>query len=379
MTELPRDPIQGDGIVLRQFEDTDIDDMVIAVNDPETQRFPQGLPSPYTREEAARWALRRVPAAWATGGGHHFAIGDPATGRLLGSIGLGPTQLGGHAAGVGYWVAPWARRQGVATKATRTLADWAFGHGFGRLELTTDLANDVSQRVALAAGFQHEGVRRAVGKPGDGAWRDLAVWSRLATDSGAPTPRPLPDMVGGSLTDGVVTVRPLGPDDAEDLLAVASLPEVIATSVRGGDPTLAWAADRCATVGYLWLIGARITFAICDAETGAFAGDIGLFHEAPTGQAMIGYSVAREWRGRAFAARAARLVADWAIDEAGIQRVVAGAAPDNLGSRRTLEKAGFVYESFERSRLPGAPGGARIDNVLYVLLPSDRKPLNETL
>jgi RimJ/RimL family protein N-acetyltransferase len=375
MIELPRDPIMGDSIVLRQFEDTDIDDMVTAVNDPETQRFPQGLPSPYKRYEAARWALRRVPEAWAVGGGHHFAIGDPATGRLLGSIGLGPTQLGGHAAGVGYWVAPWARRRGVATKAARTLASWAFAHGFGRLELTTDLANEGSQRVALSAGFQHEGIRRAVGKPGDGQWRDLVVWSRLATDSGDPVPRALPD-IAGTLTDGVVTVRPLRADDADDLLALASLPEVIATSVGDVEPTPAWAARRCSMVGYLWLIGSRITFAICDAETGAFAGDIGLFHEGQTGQAMIGYSVAPEWRGRSFAARAARLVADWALDEAGIARVVAGAAPDYGASRRTLEKAGFIYEGIERSRLPGRDGGARIDDVVYALLPSDRKPLS---
>ena len=293
MTELPRDPITGDGIVLRPFEDTDIDDMVTAVNDPETQRFPQGLPSPYTRVEAARWALRRVPEAWTTGGGHHFAIGDPATGRLLGSIGLGPTQLGGHAAGVGYWVAPWARRQGVATKATRTFASWAFAHGFGRLELTTDLANEGSQRVALAAGFQHEGIRRAVGKPGDGAWRDLVVWSRLATDSGEPDPA-LASGHGRWLADRRCRDRAAAAArrDADDLLALASLPEVIATSVGDRMPTPAWAAHRCATVGYLWLIGSRITFAICDAETGAFAGDIGLFHEAQTGQAMIGYSVA---------------------------------------------------------------------------------------
>ena len=214
-----------------------------------------------------------------------------------------------------------------------------------------------------------------MGKPGDGEWRDLVVWSRLATDSGEPAPRSLPDIVGGSLTDGVVTIRPLCAADAGDLLALASLPVVISTSVGDRMPTPAWAARRCSTVGYLWLIGSRITFAICDAETGAFAGDIGLFNEAQTGQAMIGYSLVREWRGRSFAARAARLLADWALDEAGIARVVAGAATDNLASRRTLEKAGFIAEGIERSRLPGRDGGARIDDVVYALLPSDRAPV----
>ena len=56
--------------------------------------------------------------------------------------------------------------------------------------------------------------------------------------------------------------------------------------------------------------------------------------------------------------------------------MVAGAAPDNLASRRTLEKAGFIYEGIERSRLPGRDGGPRTDDVVYALLPSDRKPLD---
>ena len=374
MAELPRDPIIGDGIVLRPFTDADIDDMTTAMNDPETQRFLQGLPSPYTRADAAHWVGTRVPAMWAAGAGHHRAVADPTTGRLLGAVGLGATRLAGHATSIGYWVAPWARGQHVATKATRTLASWAFTQGFGRIELTTDFTNEGSQRVAIAAGFAHEGVRRSVGVTREGVWRDLVIWARLADDSGDPIPRVLPDLVGGQLSDGVVTLRPMRASDADDMYALASLPEVVATTVSDRMPTREWALRRCSHVAYHWLIGARIDFAICDAENGAFAGDIGLFTEPPTGQAMIGYSVAREFRGRAFAARAARLVADWAIDEAGIARVIAGAAPDNVGSQRSLEKAGFTREGYERSRLPGRDGGPRIDDVVYTLLPSDRQP-----
>ena len=63
---------------------------------------------------------------------------------------------------IGYWVAPWARRRGVATAAVRAMSGWAFANaGVVRLELLTDWANVGSQRVALAAGFQREGVRRS--------------------------------------------------------------------------------------------------------------------------------------------------------------------------------------------------------------------------
>lgn len=374
MAALPRDPIAGTGVVLRQFHEADIDDIVAAVNDPETHRFLSLLPLPYSRTHAEQWALRQVPAAWSDGSGHHLAVADPATDRLLGAVGLGSSRLGGHATSLGYWVAPWARRHGVATDATRTLASWAFAHGFGRIELTTDFANDVSQRVALAAGFTHEGVRRAAGPTRDGTWRDIVVWSRVTGDSGAPARRLLPDVAEGQLTDGVVALRPLVASDADDLYALVSLPEVIATTVSNRLPTLESARDRCVKNAYMWLIGARAGFVISDAATGAFAGDIGLFAEPQTGQAMVGYSVARQWRGRSFSARAARLVADWAIDQAGFARIVAGAAPDNIGSQKALEKAGFIREGYERSRLPGRNGGPRIDDVVFALLPSDRKP-----
>jgi RimJ/RimL family protein N-acetyltransferase len=197
------------------------------------------------------------------------------------------------------------------------------------------------------------------------------VWSRLPGEPDQPIPRDLPDLPGGRLTDGVVTLRRLGIDDAADLFALQSLPEVIATTVRADPPGLIDAMTRCERVGYQWLLGNRAEFSIRDATTDAFAGDIGLMNQQVTGQAMIGYSVGREWRGRGFATRAARLVADWAFDACGIVRVVAGTAPGNIGSQRVLAGAGFRREGYERSRLPG-PDGTRVDNLSYALLPEDR-------
>jgi RimJ/RimL family protein N-acetyltransferase len=130
-------------------------------------------------------------------------------------------------------------------------------------------------------------------------------------------------------------------------------------------------AQRCATAPYKWLIGERAECAIRDAITGAFAGDIGLFREAPTGQALVGYSLAREWRGRHFATRAVRLISEWAFDTAGLARLAAGTAPDNIASQRTLERAGFRREGYERGRLPSA-GSTRIDNIPWAMLPADR-------
>jgi RimJ/RimL family protein N-acetyltransferase len=171
----------------------------------------------------------------------------------------------------------------------------------------------------------------------------------------------------GELSDGVVTLRPLCPADTDDTYALRSMPDVVATSVPPVAPDPGDIARMCAHSQSRWLAGERADLTIRDAATGAYAGEIGLyFFEPATQQAMIGYSMRRQWRGRGFATRAARLVAGWAFEQ-GVIRVVAGAAPDNVASQHVLERAGFVREGYHRARLPG-PGTSRIDDIFYALV-----------
>jgi RimJ/RimL family protein N-acetyltransferase len=366
---LPPHVLNGGSVLLRPFRTGDADDVMVGCADPLTQRFLPLLPAPYTRQEALRWIQEGAPNAFAAGGAA-YAMADPSSDRVLGGTGIGRVQE--TASGeIGYWVAPWARRRGVATAAARALSAHAFGHGFARLELRTDPVNAVSQRVAIAAGFTREGVQRAAGLHRDGSRYDLITWSRLATDPGTPTPRRLPDLPGGQVTDGVVVLRPVEAADVPAAHELFSRPEVIATSVPPFAPTLEQVAARFATEEASWLAGDRAHCSIVDAASGGFTGDIGLFYVEPsTGQAMVGYNLLPAWRGLGYATRAARLIAAWAFDHVGVKRLIAGTSPENVGSQRVLERAGFRREGYQRSRLPG-PGGTRVDDLLYALLPDD--------
>jgi RimJ/RimL family protein N-acetyltransferase len=338
--------------------------------DPLTQRFLPNLPSPYTAADATWWINEGVPAAWSAGGAA-YAIADPVTDRLLGGAGVGRATPERGQAEVGYWVAPWARGRGVATAAASALASWAFARGFARLELLTEWENLASQRVALAAGFQREGVRRGAATRGDGSRYDLVVFARLATDPPGRVPRALPDLPGGALTDGVVRLRPLSADDGAFMHELHSLPDVVETSVPPVAPDRAEIDLRCARSAARWLAGERAELVILDAATGTPAGEIGLYYQHPeTGQAMIGYCMLPAWRGRGYAVRAVGLVARWAFFDVGIARLVAGTKPDNVGSQRVLERAGFQREGYVRGRLP-AVGGGRLDDVLFGMLPAD--------
>jgi RimJ/RimL family protein N-acetyltransferase len=240
-----------------------------------------------------------------------------------------------------------------------------------RIELLTHRENAASQRVALATGFQPEGVRRAVLPNRDGGRDDLLAYARLAGDDPGPVERLLPDLPGGELTDGVVTLRPLGPDDVDFYAELHCQPDVVATTVPPVAPTREDMTRRCSWAEAHWLAGERADLVILDAATGRPAGEIGLYYQEPrTGQAMIGYSMLPGWRGRGFPTRAAQLVSLWAFAETGIARLIAGALPTNLASQRVLAKAGFKREAYLRSRLPGNDG-RRTDDVQFALLAED--------
>jgi len=353
--------INADGIRLRPYREADVDDLAAGYTDPRTPV--------YTRDDAVQWITHGAPSAWAAGGAA-YAIADPATDRLLGGVGISRVVAERGQGELGYWVVPWARRRGVATAAARELTSWAFDRGFSRLELLADPANAPSQRIALAVGYQREGVRRGGSQLLDGRY-DLVVWARLATDPPGPTRRVLPDLPGGALTDGVVTLRPVGPADADFLHALLSLPDVAGTSVPPIVPDREEVELRCARSENWWLAGERADFVIADAATGRPAGTIGLYYEEPrTATASIGYAMLPAWRGRGMPTRAVILLARWAVGQVGIGRLTAGTLPGNAASQRVLEKAGFRREGYLRGRLPGI-SGTRVDDVVYGLLASD--------
>lgn len=62
------------------------------------------------------------------------------------------------------------------------LLDWAFEHGFGRVQLKTDVRNARSQQAIARLGAQYEGVLRRYQRRADGTIRDTVVFSVIAED-----------------------------------------------------------------------------------------------------------------------------------------------------------------------------------------------------
>ncbi|MEV4381554.1 GNAT family N-acetyltransferase [Streptosporangium sp. NPDC049644] len=361
----PQDVVPAGPVVLRPLSPADTEAIVRACADPEIVRFLPLVPVPYTRDDALQY-LEVAEEDWKAGGAA-FAIADAETDEWLGNIGLKPSRLRSTNE-IGYLVAPWARGRGVATAAAAALAGWAFGHGVERVELLADVENLASQRVALAAGFQREGVRRGAEQQRDGTRRDLVSFARLRGDSGERVAPLLPDFPGGSLTDGVVRLRPLTPADAADYLALRNLPDVVRYSVPPEPHSAEDVEERCRTAGANQLAGRGVEAVIADAATGAFAGEIQLSNVIPPlGQAMTGYSLLPAFRGRGFTTRAVNLLVDWTFEHTSLSRIIAGTSPANIASQRVLERAGFTREALLRGLLPG-PDGTRLDDLQWYRL-----------
>ncbi|MGW7545616.1 GNAT family N-acetyltransferase [Streptomyces sp. NPDC054770] len=67
------------------------------------------------------------------------------------------------------------------------------------------------------------------------------------------------------------------------------------------------------------------------------------FHGPPDGGgAEIGFDLHPDARGRGYATEALAALARWALEQTGVDTVLATTTPDNIPSRRVMERAGFA-------------------------------------
>ncbi|MEU6594570.1 GNAT family N-acetyltransferase [Streptomyces sp. NPDC046881] len=175
------------GLWLRRWSADDARSVRTAFTDP-TMRWQAN--EPITSPDAAdRWLAARADQ-WAAGTAFAFAVVDDAD-AVLGNVAVGAVDRRHGTGWVSYWTTQRARGRGVASRACRSLARWAFDDaGLFRLELGHRVNNPASCRVARAAGFSAEGIERRKLEY-DGVRYDVERHARLATDE-EPEPFRLP-------------------------------------------------------------------------------------------------------------------------------------------------------------------------------------------
>jgi RimJ/RimL family protein N-acetyltransferase len=178
--------------------------------------------------------------------------------------------------------------------------------------------------------------------------------------TGAPFP------VTGELSDGVLTVRPLGPDDWEVVRDEHNNEESLRWDFVGRALTDGDARRHAAEAPREWRTGRAARFVLVDVDSGERAGVIGVTRMGPPGTGLVGYGVLPAFRGRGFTTRALRLVSRWAFEDAGLARLELGHKVGNVASGKAAAKAGFRAEGRLSGRLPN-PDGTRSDEIYYSL------------
>ncbi len=170
-----------------------------------------------------------------------------------------------------------------------------------------------------------------------------------------------------SLSDGVLTLRPMTTADWDLLLAENNNDEAMKWAFTAAPMTEPEARQAAARAVRDWRSGRAARFTMVDGPSGIRAGMISVLRMGPPEVALIGYGVLPEFRGRGLTVRALKLLVDWVFATTSIARLELGHKLDNVASGVVASRAGFVREGVLAGRLKN-PDGSFADEVSYARL-----------
>ena len=172
------EPLTGDTVVLRDYAERDIPEILIAHQDDPRLHHLTGDDRPPSGAELGRLAEREA-ADREIGERATLTILEPGSDTCRGQIRVHPVDWDQSRAEVGIWLAPQVRGRGLGRRALRLAGGWLLGPcGLARIELLTEPGNAPMIRAAGAAGFAREGIlREYLRKRGKGV--DVVIMSLI--------------------------------------------------------------------------------------------------------------------------------------------------------------------------------------------------------
>jgi RimJ/RimL family protein N-acetyltransferase len=183
MSSFPRlaEPLTDGGVLLRDYEERDIPEILIAYQDDRRlhvhnreDRPPSGaeLGSRAEREAAARAAGERVT----------LTVLEPGSDTCRGQIRVESVDWDHRRAELTMWLAPQVRGRGLGRAALRLAGEWLLETcGLARVELLAEPENRAALQAAQSAGFIREGVLREYQRK-RGKGLDMVIMSLIPAD-----------------------------------------------------------------------------------------------------------------------------------------------------------------------------------------------------
>ena len=150
--------LSDDLISLRPPQPKDISAIHTAVRESLAELYPwvDWATDAYDEASTQRW-MEIVLLAWEHSSGFQFAITDAASGEYIGGCGLDGIDQKNHSCNLSYWVRTSRTGQGIASRAARLIARFAFETiGLLRAEIVIAAGNIASQHVAQKVGAHYE-------------------------------------------------------------------------------------------------------------------------------------------------------------------------------------------------------------------------------
>lgn len=139
-------------------------------------------------------------------------------------------------------------------------------------------------------------------------------------------------------------LRHFTPNDADELHRIYSNPELF--KYMSNEKPLLWEQTRTVINSIIesWQHYNFGVWALVDKRNQKLIGHCGLKYLENTLEVQIGYLLLKSYWGRGLGTEAASAVLKYGFEVANLPQIVAVAKPENIASRRVLEKVGLKYE-----------------------------------
>ena len=158
-------------------------------------------------------------------------------------------------------------------------------------------------------------------------------------------------------------------DDVADMFRVMSDPQVTRYFGRLPMAMPADAQDRVQMIQAAFQEQNGVRWAIADRANGKLIGTCGFWRLIKAhDRAEIGYELAQDWWGQGVMTEALGAMLQFGFTRMGLHSIEAQIHPANNGSRRVLEKLGFVQEGYFRENYRDPVEARFTDTAVYSLL-----------
>lgn len=147
-----------------------------------------------------------------------------------------------------------------------------------------------------------------------------------------------------NLAQQQIVLRPMIEDDAETLFRINQSEGVLRYFPNQTPPPLERVQRFIAGQQAHWKTYGYGNWGLAPEGQPAIAGWVGLQYLPELGETEVGFLLDRPYWGRGYATSAASESLRFGFEQCGLKRIIALVHPENLASRRVIEKCGMAYE-----------------------------------